>query len=368
MYVNQKKGRMKMELLGQIVVYTLIGILGALGAFLLFSTITIYSPPSVMELSAISTPATFETYVPKKFSVLTWNIGYAGLDASEDFFMDGGTMSMPPNKNVVAKNMQGIKDFVASHERDFISLQEVDENSARSYGINEIEEIAHMLRSYFGYYALNYKVNFVPVPLSHPMGNVTSGIAVFTKYKPLKVERWSFPGDYSWPVNLFQLKRCFIASWYNVKNSNKKLVYVNLHLSAFDKGGKLRKEQLDYLKKFMLNEYEKGNYVVVGGDWNNMMPGITLHHFEFTTPLKYLDIYINFPKDWTPAGWKWAYDAKTPSLRSDEKPYVKGENFTTIIDGFLVSPNVKILSVKTFDLGFKNSDHNPVELEVELGK
>ncbi len=357
-----------MEFVSQVVIWTLIGAIGVLGAFLLFSTMTVYSPPKVMELSAISTPVNFENAVPTKFSVLTWNIGYAGLDASEDFFMDGGTMSMPPNKEVVEENMKGIKSFLKSHQTNFISLQEVDENSARSYGINEISEISHMLKDHFGYYALNYKVNFVPVPLSHPMGNVKSGIALFTKYKPLKVERWSFPGDYSWPVSLFQLKRCFIASWYNVENSNKKLVYVNLHLSAFDKGGTLRKTQLDYLKRFMLLEYEKGNYVIVGGDWNNMMPGITLHHFKFTTPLKYLDIYMNFPKDWTPKGWKWAYDPSTPSLRSDEKPYVKGENFTTIIDGFLVSPNVNILSVKTFDLEFKNSDHNPVEMEIELEK
>ncbi len=355
-----------MEYIFNVLIWTLVAALGVLGAFLLFSTITIYSPPKVMELGAISSPGIFEASVPKKFSVLTWNIGYAGLDASEDFFMDGGTMSMPKNKEVVQKNVAGIENFIRSHERDFISLQEVDENSARSYGINEISEISKMLKDYFGYYALNYKVNFVPVPVSHPMGNVESGIALFTKYKPFKVERWSFPGDYKWPVNLFQLKRCFIASWYNVKDSSKKLVYVNLHLSAFDKGGTLRKKQLDYLKKFIISEYEKGNYVIVTGDWNNMMPGITLHHFKFTTPLKYLEIYINFPKNWTPKGWKWAYDPSTPSLRSDEKPYVKGENFTTIIDGFLVSPNVKILSVKTFDLNFKYSDHNPVEMEVEL--
>jgi endonuclease/exonuclease/phosphatase family metal-dependent hydrolase len=355
-----------MELMINIAVWTLVAVIGVLGAFLLFSTVSIYSPPKIMELSAISTPDNFENAVPKSFSILTWNVGYAGLDASEDFFMDGGTMSMPPSKEIVEKNMVGIKDFLSSHRTDFISLQEVDKNSARSYGVDEIGDISKMLKKHFGYYALNYKVNFVPVPLSHPMGNVESGVAVFTKYKPLKVERWAFPGDYSWPVNLFQLKRCFIASWYKVKDSNKKLVYVNLHLSAFDKGGTLRKKQLDYLKEFMLSEYKKGNYVIVGGDWNNMMPGITLHHFKFTTPLKYLDIYINFPENWTPKGWKWAYDPSTPSLRSDEKPYVKGENFTTIIDGFLVSPNVDVLSVKAFDLEFKNSDHNPVEMEVKL--
>ncbi len=37
-----------------------------------------------------------------------------------------------------------------------------------------------------------------------------------------------------------------------------------------------------------------------------------------------------------------------------------------IIDGFVVSDNVNVLSVKTIDHAFKYSDHNPVILEAEL--
>ncbi len=357
-----------MELVGQIVVYTLIGVLGILGAFLLFSTLTMYSPQPVLELSPLSTPTTFQNVVSvdKELSILSWNIGYAGLDSSEDFFMDGGKMSMPPNKKVVESNMKAIKYFLSSNKSDFVSLQEVDWNAARTYGVNEVMEIANELKDHFEYYALNYKVNFIPVPIDHPMGNVTSGIVTMTKYKPFKVQRWAFPGDYAWPVNLFQLKRCFMASWYKTTNPNKNLVFVNLHLSAFDKGGKLRKKQLDYLKEFILREYNKGNYVIVSGDWNNMMSGISINHFKFTTPMKYLDIYISIPESWAPTNWKWAFDPNTPSLRSDEKSYVKGENFTTIIDGFLVSPNVDVVSVKTYDLEFKNSDHNPVKMIAKL--
>ncbi len=349
-----------------VLIYTLIATVGVIGAFLLFSTIDMYNPASVTELTPISTPNVVKENVPTTFSILTWNIGYAGLDASEDFFMDGGKSSMPVSKKVVEENLNGIENFVKTHTANFVSLQEVDENSARSYGVNEIKAFVNLFKDKFSYYALNYKVAFVPVPINHPMGNVRSGISIFSDYKPLKVERWSFPGDYSWPTNLFQLKRCFIASWYNVKGREGKLVYVNLHLSAFDKGGKLRRAQLNFLRSFILLEYAKGNYVVVSGDWNNMMPGIDLHHFKFTTPLKYLDIYIPFPKDWTPVGWKWRYDSKVPSVRSDEKSYIKGENFTTIIDGFLVSPNVEIKSVKAFDLGFRYSDHNPIFAEFEL--
>jgi exonuclease III len=37
-----------------------------------------------------------------------------------------------------------------------------------------------------------------------------------------------------------------------------------------------------------------------------------------------------------------------------------------VIDGFIVSPNVEVLSVQTIDLDFKNSDHNPVKLTFAL--
>ncbi len=39
-------------------------------------------------------------------------------------------------------------------------------------------------------------------------------------------------------------------------------------------------------------------------------------------------------------------------------------NYTSVIDGFLVSPNVEIASVKTLDLGFAHSDHNPVRVKL----
>ena len=37
-----------------------------------------------------------------------------------------------------------------------------------------------------------------------------------------------------------------------------------------------------------------------------------------------------------------------------------------MIDGFIVSDNLEVSSVETMDLGFANSDHNPVLLRVRL--
>lgn len=35
-----------------------------------------------------------------------------------------------------------------------------------------------------------------------------------------------------------------------------------------------------------------------------------------------------------------------------------------MLDGFIVSPNIEVLSVETQSLGFRYSDHNPVVMEI----
>ena len=44
------------------------------------------------------------------YSLLTWNIGYAGLDKDMDFFYDGGTKVITPESNCM-ENISAIEDF-----------------------------------------------------------------------------------------------------------------------------------------------------------------------------------------------------------------------------------------------------------------
>jgi endonuclease/exonuclease/phosphatase family metal-dependent hydrolase len=39
-----------------------------------------------------------------------------------------------------------------------------------------------------------------------------------------------------------------------------------------------------------------------------------------------------------------------------------------MIDGYIVSKNIDVSSIKTQSKAFENSDHNPVVMEVKLGK
>ena len=67
-----------------------------------------------------------------------------------------------------------------------------------------------------------------------------------------------------------------------------------------------------------------------------------------------------------PADWQWVYDPTVPTNRKVRTPYVAGKSFITLIDFFLISPNVRARTVKGLDQQFRFSDHQPVWMEVEL--
>jgi endonuclease/exonuclease/phosphatase family metal-dependent hydrolase len=295
-------------------------------------------------------------------TLLTWNIGYCGLDKKMDFFYDGGTKVITPKKNFI-QNINAVKGFLKQNDSiDFILIQEIDENSRRSYYFNEYDTISKSLKGFFPFFAKNYDVFFVPVPPSNPMGKVLSGLATFSKYQPSTSIRYSFPGEYGFPKQLFMLDRCFMVNRYPL-TGGKELLIINTHNEAFDPG-EIRKAQMAYLREFLLSEYEKGNYIMAGGDWNQTPPGFQP---EFALNKVNTDqMMIN--SDFLPPEWKWVYDNKTPSNRSVVTAYDPLSTTTTVIDQFLLSPNIKVKSVQCINLEFENSDHNPVRVKVKLQK
>jgi endonuclease/exonuclease/phosphatase family metal-dependent hydrolase len=297
-----------------------------------------------------------------ELSVLTWNIGYCGLDKEMDFFYDGGTKVFTPKEKCLV-NLSTVKKFLKQNDSiDFIFIQEIDKDSKRSYYINEYDSLVQLMAEYYPFFGKNYDVFFVPVPPSSPMGKVLSGLTTFSKYRPSSSVRYSFPGKYGFPKQLFMLDRCFLVNRYPLENE-KELIIINTHNEAFDPGN-IRKAQMAYLKDFLLNEYNNGNYIITGGDWNqtppDFKPGFSGNISDTTQMV--------IPYDFLPSGWKWLYDSKTPSERNVVTAYDPAKTPTTIFDFFLVSPNIKALSVEGILLNFENSDHNPVRIKVKLLK
>lgn len=306
------------------------------------------------------------------FSITIWNIGYGGLGEESEMFYDsrgslfaGGKMIRAPKK-VVEKNVEAVGKFVTSIKSDFFLLQEIDLNSKRSYYANQVEMVSQHLPGFAAFFAPNYKVQRVPIPVFEPWhvyGKTHSGLGTFSRFQPKESKRISLPGVFSWPTRIFQLDRC--ASIHRFPHLHgRELVVINVHLSAYDKDGALKQTQMNFLRKLALKEYEKGNYVIVGGDWNLCPPFFRFDSFMPGQANGYSQ--QNIEPDFFPADWQWVYDPTIPTNRKTKAPYQAGKTFVTLIDFFLISPNIKALTVKGLDQKFQFSDHQPVWMEIKL--
>jgi endonuclease/exonuclease/phosphatase family metal-dependent hydrolase len=318
------------------------------GIFLFAMTLTDYKPVAMETLSSLPNA----TALPSDtIGIITWNIGYAGLGDDMDFFYECGTKTRT-SKARTRTNLDSIKHFLRSRPEDFILMQELDLNSRRSYGIDELSEISDVLPERLCFFGLNYNVSFVPLPLTNPTGKIESGIASFLRYVPEHSALYACPNLQPYPKRIFLPDRRFMVLKFKLRNG-KRLVLVNTHNSAYDNDGKMRSAENDLLKRFLTDEYKNGNYVLAAGDWNQTPPDYDSHaSTEYFKPFA-------VPRDLMPAGWQWISDGKTTN-RFLDMPYIEGKTQETLLDFFLVSPNVKAIDAGRIDLGYKYSDHNPV--------
>jgi endonuclease/exonuclease/phosphatase family metal-dependent hydrolase len=329
-----------------------------LGA-ILYAQLTDYKPEEVTPAESILSAETSSVPISDSLTLYIWNIGYSGLGKESDFFYDNGKMVRSPEE-YVRKNFAGIQKTVEEmKDADFILLQEVDFDSKRSYHIRQAELLSEQMKSLGfsnAWFAKNYLVNYVPIPITEPMGAVHSGLLTLSKYKPEVVTRHSFPANFSWPKGLFFLDRCFMVQRFPY--AGKELLVINTHNSAYD-GGTLKKEEMEFMKKFLLAESAKGNYIIVGGDWNQIPPG-----FAGDPGAGYEEIPI--PDNYPAQGWHWASDLNHRTNRKVDTPFIKGVTYTTILDFFLLSPNIEVIDIKGIVNDFEFSDHQPLKIKLRL--
>ena len=297
-------------------------------------------------------------------SLVSWNCGYGALGDNADFFMDGGKSVYTADKSRVESNLAGIRDALQAMNPDLCILQEVDINSSRSYGTDERKVLREAIPGASEAFAYNFNALFVPYPLP-PIGHVESGLYTTSRAGFRLAERISLPCPFSWPVRLVNLKRCLLVSRYPVKGTDRELVLINLHLEAYDQG-EGKEAQTRQLVLFMQEEYEKGNYVIAGGDFNQRFTNIDQSAYPV-----YADKWA--PGEISPeefgSDFTLLADNSVPTCRSLDRPYAGAdrEGFQYyLIDGFIISANVRAERVETLDEGFVCSDHNPVRLQFIL--
>ena len=304
----------------------------------------------------------------EEYTVVSYNLGFGAYTWDYTFFMDEGKESKARSKDSVIECISETADTSLSFEPDFVLFQEVDTDSTRSYHVNQVEMIKEKYAEHGFYdsvFASNYHSAFLMYPVLDPIGASNSGLLTMSSKSIASALRRSLPIAENFK-KLIDLDRCYCVNRIPVSNG-KELILVNLHLSAYGTDAAQGNAQLQMLFTDMEEEYAKGNYVILGGDFNHDFTGDSKEYFNPGTDAEYSWCH-EFPDEVIPDGFTKCTEyaeGMVSSSRYTNIPYGE-DSFTVILDGYIVSDNVECRYVQNVDTGYRCSDHNPVVMKFVL--
>lgn len=338
-----------------------------LAVVILFAYLTVheYRPADTEVLGTPYYSILPQPSIGDELTVVTWNVGCGTLGDNADFFMDYGEMVYTADRERVRKNLEGITGTLIDIDPDIMMLQETDVDASRSYHTDETEVIVSTFPLFDYTFAYNFNVDIVPYPIP-PIGEVRSGIMTLSRYNITSAERIQLPCPFKWPVRVANLKRCVSVNRIPVEGSDRELVVINLHLEAYD-SGEGKAAQTKMLADILKAEIDAGNYVIAAGDFNQAFSGTDTSaypEYEGKWHCGLLD------EDAFDPSLLFLQDPSVPTCRSLDQPYATAadkDHFQFyVIDGFIVSDNLEVISVETRDEQFRYTDHNPVVLKVVI--
>ena len=320
----------------------------------------------VLEIvSAADAEAEIGDKVPTEveLTIVTYNVGFGAYSPDYTFFMDGGKSSWAKSKESATNLITGAGELSLSFEPDFVLLQEIDIDSTRTYHLDELALLRTKLSQYENSFAQNYDSPYLLYPFYEPHGASKAGLAVFSKYDITYAIRRSLPvsSDFN---RLLDLDRCYSVNRIPTENG-KELVLINIHMSAYGSNPSVREGQINMFTEEMRREYEAGNYVIVGGDFN--------HNLRDEIDPDAPGWAQRFPREDLPDGFSLAFDVCQGETdiahntgRASEVPYDPATTYTVTLDGFFVSDNITVTSYHAVDTGYLYSDHDPVVMQFVL--
>ena len=336
-----------------------------------------------------------EVSIGTVYKAMSYNIGFGAYSQDYTFFLDEGYdenghktcgyYSTAKSEKEVVFNTRGAIATALESEADFIFFQEVDTDSTRSYHLNQDKEIMRAYPMYDHVHAVNFHTAFLPYPLYDMHGEVHAGLTTISKYQIQSAYRhqYTIADDFS---KIFDLDRCFSSHVINVQGG-KKLYIVNSHMTAYSSNAELiRKKQSAELQTFLDAVKAEGNYAIVGGDWNHDLltynPDFAytpeLGHRPFDETKKTPDWMSNFFDETGVAlikdGYKVIASDNYPTCRNNDITWQPGKTFTCVVDGFIVSENIEIVSHENIQTkqgnkgldGFAFADHDPATITFRL--
>ena len=392
---KKKKKLTKKRLALRIVLIVLAVILAVVGSYVIYVFTSYHRLPDNLELTPEPDPLMYDTMnrLPperinvepgqKTYTIMTYNIGFGAYTSDYSFFMDGGKYSWARSKDGLNQNLVDMSSAIRSYDPDFLLLQEVDEDGTRTYHVNEVNYMCALLDYFQHVYAQNFDSPFLFWPLWQPHGANKSGLLTLSSAYISSALRRSLPVSNS-VTKIVDLDRCYSITRIplgdptplpldpaekTADSDTKELVLINVHLSAYSTGS-VREKQLEMLYGDLQKEYDKGNYVICGGDFNhNLRGGDDDKAPSWAQP---------FPMETLPDGFHFGFlkdengksdpevNIEHNSCRDANEPYNPDTTFTVLADGFLVSDNIEVTYYESVDTQYTYSDHDPVLMEFRL--
>lgn len=317
----------------------------------------------VLEIDRISSE---DAKMDTTYTITTYNVGFGAYSVDYSFFMDGGKHSRAYDEQTAIDNINGCAGIISEIDPDFALFQEVDTYSTRSYHVNEYGLLRDHFQGFNSVFAMNYDSPYLFYPFKEPIGKSQSGIVTFSKYNADSAVRRSLPIEDGFR-KLLDLDRCYSKSSVPLDGGSK-LILINLHLSAYTEDVSIGEQQLLILFKDAQSEYDKGNYVLIGGDFNKDLLGDSPELLGTSAEVPNWALPINtllIPKSFVQVRPENEEDIH-PTVRDCDTGYMEGATFVSAVDGFIVSDNIEILYCSHIDEGFRYTDHNPVMMQFKL--
>ncbi|MDD2505559.1 MAG: hypothetical protein PHF21_04765 [Bacilli bacterium] len=276
---------------------------------------------------------TKKLYSNDKVTIVTYNIGDCTY----------GSANFTTSKSDAKKNLNNIISLIEESSYDVCLLQESNWLNITNYFINPSKKIS----SHFNDQSFIYGSN------SNILNVFDSGNMTMTKYESTN-KRLKVPIKGEGLINdKFYVHKLLIETRIKIFESDNELVIYNIHLAPFSNNRLVKLAQIKYILELAKLEYESGNFVVVGGDWNTNLS---------TKDQEKQSLNLELKKIFGDDLWKFKR-LNSFTFQGKDK---KGNIVNKTIDGFLFSPNIKG-NVQSLE-NFEHSDHSPVELKLSLTK
>lgn len=271
------------------------------------------------------------------YSIVTYNIGY----------LSGMTNNKAIDKpeTLFNKNLRKVKEEFNLLNTDIIAFQEIDYAAARSYYINQQDEMGKLSFNYIAQ-AINWDEKYVPFPYWPPsmhFGEMLSGQSILSKF-PIKDQKrivLDRVTDNPYYRDALYLER--LAQVITITIENKDVVIINIHLEAFDK--QTRVKQFDFVLD-LFTEYAKNYPTILVGDFNS----------PARDKKAIIQKLFNFP-----GVGNAAFDINNP-----ENTFNSYKPFKRIDYIFYTKNSIEYINGKILTQFGQASDHLPVEMRFKL--